>query len=135
MFLFCSGEGGSVTTYSQTNGTVATNSGFTVISYTNTSGGSLNITGISGTPTIYYLAVGGGGGTSCDYSGGGGGGAVTYGSFTLASITNMTINVGTAGGYISGTSTNTGSNGGNTIISGAGITTITAGGGYCVKHI
>jgi hypothetical protein len=116
------------------NGYITNSGGYTVISYTDTvNTGTFNVTGISGTATVYYLAVGGGGGTSCDYSGGGGGGAVTYGTFTLSSTTNINITVGTAGGYILGTITNTGSNGGNTIISGSGITTITAGGGYASK--
>lgn len=48
-----------IASYIQTNGNVYTNSGYTVISYTNTAGGTFNVTGVTGTATVYYLAVGG----------------------------------------------------------------------------
>jgi len=117
--------------YIQTNGTVNTNSGYTVISYTNTAGGSLNFTYVPSNTTIYYLAVGGGGSGGMNCGGGGGGGAVTYGAFTLSTTTNISISVGIGGPskpYNASTAI-TGSRGGNSIISGSGISTITAGGG------
>lgn len=123
------GGGDGIYSYTQTNGNVYTDSGYTVISYTNTAGGSLNITGLSGSVTVYYLAVGGGGGGGSNMGGGGGGGAVTYGSFNLSTTINISITVGVKGNATTALTNMVGNPGGSSIISGSGITTITAGGG------
>jgi len=73
---------------------------------------------------VQFLVVGGGGGSSL-YGGGGGAGGFLAGEFTALSNSTYTITVG-QGGARGSTS---GSNGGNSSISGTGITTITSYGG------
>jgi len=84
----------------------------------------------SNTTVTYYLVAGGGSGgyaTNPSNGGGGGGGAGGYltGNVTLLSDVSYTITIG-SGGLPTGTIS---TNGGNSIISGTGITTLTAVGG------
>jgi hypothetical protein len=84
--------------------------------------------------TVEYLAVGGGGGTPARIGGGGGGGGVLTGNITLDPGVVYTANVGPGGiGRLGSEDVidvgAAGSNGNNTVISGTGITTITAIGG------
>jgi len=80
------------------------------------------------TPTVTYLVVAGGGGSGSNWGGGGGAGGLVYNTSNsfLTGIT-YTITVGSGG--------SAGSTGGNSVISGTGITTITAlGGGAGVSY-
>ena len=84
--------------------------------------------------TVEYLAVGGGGGTPARIGGGGGGGGVLTGNITLDPGVVYTATVGQGGiGRLGSEDVldvgAAGSNGNNTVISGTGITTITAIGG------
>ena len=83
----------------------------------------------SQTVTYYMVAGGGSGGyaTNPSNGGGGGGGAGGYltGNVTLSADVSYTITIGT-GGVPTGT---IGSNGGNSVVSGTGITTLTCVGG------
>lgn len=81
------------------------------------------------TTTATYLVVGGGGAGGSSHAGGGGAGGVLSGTITLTAGVNYTIIVG-LGGVVTYT-TNGSTNGGNSSISGSGITTITAYGGGC----
>ena len=84
-------------------------------------------------PTATYLVVAGG--ASGGYNGGGGGGAggLLTGTTSLSLGTTYTITVGTGGAPVSGNSGTSvaGNAGNNSVISGTGLTTLTAvGGGY-----
>ena len=81
-------------------------------------------------PTATYLVVAGGGSGGC--AGGGGGGGLLTGTTSLTVGTTYTITVGTGGtgaSYPSGGGIYVGNNGNNSVISGTGLTTITAIGG------
>jgi len=81
--------------------------------------------------TVSYLVVGGGGGGGKYYSGGGGGGGLLTGTFTATQGTAYTVTVGAGGAGYSASSVGIGIKGCNSVISGSGISTITAiGGGY-----
>ena len=106
-------------------------SNFTVTAtnnYNQTTNRSFSIEVISVALTSYLLVGGGGSGGTGYYGGGGGAGGFVESNVTLALDTTYTITIGT-GGVGTTTQTNRGGNGGNTSISGAGITTITALGG------
>ena len=82
-----------------------------------------------------YLVVAGGGGAGSSSQGGGGGGAGGYltnyagTKITLQSATAYSITVGTGGAGLPNEGSGTAASGGNSILSGSGITTITASGG------
>ena len=93
--------------------------------YSGSSWQSLTAASALPTQSVTYLAVGGGGGAgtnNTDYGGGGGGGGMLEGTLALTQGNVYTITVGAA-------STARDTNGSNTVISGTGITTVTAYGG------
>ena len=112
-----------------TGGTIINDTANTYRLHTFTSSGNLTISSLGSTGTIEYLAVGGGGGGGW-YGGGGGAGGVLYSASLLVPSTgNIIIQIGGGGaGGIDAPAT-LAINGGNTIISGLGITTATAFGG------
>jgi Secretion system C-terminal sorting domain len=86
----------------------------------------LQILPLSAQVTVNAVVVGGGGGAGAATAytaggGGGAGGAVQTATITLSGSTVYSVTVGAAGAYLS--------NGGSSILSGSGITTITAAGG------
>ena len=82
-------------------------------------------------PTVSgsYLVVGGGGAGGGYTGGGGGAGGLLSGTVSLTLGTTYTVTVGTGGTAVTSASLTTGGNGGDSIISGTGLTTITATGG------
>ena len=112
-----------------TGGTIINDTANTYRLHTFTSSGNLTISSLGSTGTIEYLAVGGGGGGGW-YGGGGGAGGVLYSSSLLVPSTgNVLIQIGGGGAGGIDTPATLAINGGNTIISGLGITTVTAFGG------
>jgi hypothetical protein len=104
-------------------GTLTTSGGNQI--HTFTSSGTLSpITPI----TASYLVVAGGGGAGRTVSGGGGGGGYLTSSTTLYSGATYVVTVG-GGGAVGATLGARGTNGGNSVISGTGLTTITSLGG------
>jgi hypothetical protein len=102
-----------------------TDGDYTWYKWTGTGAGSYSI---SGTANHEYLLVGGGGAGGTSHGGGaGGGGVLTATGLSLTGGNTYTVTVGAGG---AGSSTNAFGNVGNdTILSGTGITTLTAGGG------
>ena len=76
--------------------------------------------------SVEYLVVAGGGGGGNDVGGGGGAGGLLSNTFNVLPATSLTITIGAGG---AGTTSGTAPSGGNSSISGTGITTITAFGG------
>jgi len=122
----------SIGVASATGGTIVSSGGFTYHVFT--SSGSLVVTGVT---SMNYLVVGGGGGGGDRHGGGGGGGGVLSGSWS-ASTTTYTVTVG-AGGIHGATSEDgqipygspggAGSKGGDSAVSGTGISVTAYGGG------
>ena len=83
---------------------------------------------LSFNPDITYLIVAGGGGGGTQSGGGGGAGGLLTGTTTLTAGTTYTVTVG-AGGNGSGTGPTAAQDGGNSVLSGTGFTTLTAIGG------
>ena len=97
------------------------------------SGGTVNF---AGTGVVDYLVVAGGGGGGSDMGGGGGAGGLLAGSFTTTGGT-YSITVGGGGsGAPAGQGTPRGSSGGNSVLTGPVVGTITAigGGGAASNH-
>jgi hypothetical protein len=122
----------SIITASATGGTIVSSGGFTYHVFT--SSGSLVVTGVI---SMNYLVVGGGGGGGDRHGGGGGGGGVLSGTWST-STTTYTVTVG-AGGIHGATSEDgqipygspggAGSKGGDSAVSGTGISVTAYGGG------
>jgi hypothetical protein len=107
-----------------TNCTILYTSTYEYYVFTNTSASST--LSFSNTTNIEYLVVGAGGnGGSMDFGGGGGAGGVLNTTATISSGTTLTINVGNYATYSNTQATR----GGNSTISGTGITNGTAYGG------
>ena len=122
----------TIATISATGGTIVSTSG--VIYHVFTSSGSFVV---STGRTMNYLVVGGGGGGGDRHGGGGGGGGVLSGSWT-ATTTTYTVTVGAGGihgattedGQIPyGSPQGAGSKGGDSLLSGTGISVTAYGGG------
>jgi hypothetical protein len=75
----------------------------------------------------FLVIAGGGGGAGTSYSGGGGAGGFRTSTQTVAAGVDITVTVGSGGA--AGTSNSSGTNGGDSAISGSGLTTITSAGG------
>jgi hypothetical protein len=84
---------------------------------------------------VEYLLIAGGGSGATSYGGGGGGGGVTNGNINITQGRTYTITVGAGGTAV--TTTNTlGVKGGNSQISGTGLTTVSAtGGGFGARQL
>lgn len=84
----------------------------------------------AGVSAEYLVVAGGGGGGKTSNSGGGGAGGMLTSTATLSTLNTYSITVG-AGGNGATSSNTSGSQGANSVISGTGLSTITAiGGGY-----
>jgi len=87
----------------------------------------------AGTTTVNYLVVGGGGGGGDRHGGGGGGGGVLTGSWTVSAGTyTVTVGLGGTGGYYetaNSSPTGSGIKGGDSSLSGTGISVTAYGGG------
>jgi fibronectin-binding autotransporter adhesin len=105
--------------------TSATNSGYTIVSFTANSG-TLNISS-TGSNTFYYLVVGGGGPGGSDAGGGGGAGGVVQGTFSITGSKTINIVVGAGGIVTYSTFTE---NGHDSSLSYDSTTIIGTGGGY-----
>lgn len=105
--------------------TSATNSGYTIVSFT-AGTGTLNISSIASN-TFHYLVVGGGGPGGSDYGGGGGGGGVVQGTFSITGNDTINVSVGAGGVVTYNTSTE---NGKNSTLSYTSTTITGTGGGY-----
>ena len=81
--------------------------------------------------SITYLAVAGGGGGGYNDAGGGGAGGLLTNSFTATPGTTYSVTVGSggSGSAQTGSNSSSGSNGTNSVLSGTGLTTVTAVGG------
>ena len=115
-------------TFTATGGTIVT-SGFKYHLFTSSS----NFVVSMDSKTVNYLVVGGGGGGGDRHGGGGGGGGVLTGTWT-ASVGTYTVTVGlggVAGYYETANSTPTGAGikGGNSSLSGTGVSVTANGGG------
>jgi len=141
------GGGGAGTYTANSSGTTGGSggSGVVIISYASATpkfvGGTLTTSGgnqihtftSSGTlspltpVTASYLVVAGGGGGGVFYGGGGGAGGYQTSSTTLYSGATYVVTVGAGGAISSGTGR--GSSGGNSVLSGTGLTTVTSTGG------
>ena len=84
--------------------------------------------------TVTYLAVAGGGGGGVHAGGGGGAGGVLSGTFFANFETTYSITVGTGGVGTSDYTISPATNGGNSTISGTGLTTIIAIGGGAAEN-
>lgn len=103
----------------------ATNSGYTIVSFT-ANNGTFNISS-SDSNTFYYLVVGGGGAGGSDAGGGGGAGGVVQGTFSITGSKTINIVVGAGGIVTYSTSTK---NGDNSSLSYDSTTITGTGGGY-----
>lgn len=79
--------------------------------------------------SMWYLNVAGGGAGGSRIGAGGGAGGYLTGNANITAGTTYTITVGAGGAAVSSTPGTLGNDGGNTVISGTGLTTITAVGG------
>jgi hypothetical protein len=118
--------------FTATGGTIVT-SGFKYHLFTSSS----NFVVSSDSKTVNYLVVGGGGGGGDRHGGGGGGGGVLTGTWT-ASVGTYTVTVGPGGQYgatseggqtVYGSPAGAGSKGGDSLLSGTGISVTAYGGG------
>ena len=82
-----------------------------------------------GVTNVDYLVVAGGGGGGAYVGGGGGAGGLLSGAVALGSTSSLTLAVGDGGKGGGNNSGEAGTNGGNTSLSGTGITTVNAIGG------
>ena len=118
--------------FTATGGTIVT-SGFKYHLFTSSS----NFVVSMDSKTVNYLVVGGGGGGGDRHGGGGGGGGVLTGTWT-ASVGTYTVTVGSGGQYgataeggqtVYGSPAGAGSKGGDSLLSGTGISITAYGGG------
>jgi hypothetical protein len=118
--------------FTATGGTIVT-SGFKYHLFTSSS----NFVVSMDSKTVNYLVVGGGGGGGDRHGGGGGGGGVLTGTWT-ASVGTYTVTVGPGGQYgataeggqtVYGSPAGAGSKGGDSLLSGTGISVTAYGGG------
>jgi hypothetical protein len=122
----------SIVAASATGGTIVSSGGFTYHVFT--SSGSLVVTGVI---SMNYLVVGGGGGGGDRHGGGGGGGGVLSGTWSTSTTTyTVTVGVGGIHGATSedgqipyGSPGGAGSKGGDSALSGTGISITAYGGG------
>lgn len=99
--------------------------------FTSTGSSTFRVSSAPAGAQVEYLVVGGGGGGGGTIAGGGGGGGFVTGSATLAAGNNYSVTVGSGGAGALGwnNSPAQGGSGGNSVISGSGLATITANGG------